>query len=131
MNLVFSVRISIHNTFGSSSNIVYARCYFNNCDNIYRTREFPKIIPRHKVRKTLFPIFDTLFQDVQTCIFGFLQSNPWLLVCEKAHKNMTSDKWFKVASLFEKNENESKSFNNLVNFENLKDSYSVKNVLNQ
>jgi hypothetical protein len=145
MNLAFRVRISFHNTWGSRSdvgtqsrfedargisNMIYAQCYFNDCDNISQTINIPKIIPRHEVRKTLFPMLDTLFQDVQTCIFGFLQSNPWILVCEKTHKNMTSEKWFKVASLFEKNENESKSFNNLVNFENLKDFYSVKNVLN-
>jgi hypothetical protein len=121
MNVVFLAKINIHD-FGMNVTCKYKHCYYG-----YSETSFPNIIPRHQVRKTLFLIFDTLFQDIQVQMFRLLQDNPWMLVNEKNAEQMTSKKWFEVAHQFEQYEEESQRFDQSC-VVNLNDHYSIKNV---
>jgi hypothetical protein len=79
----------------------------------------PLTVPKHEIRKTLLPCFQTLYSRVKKHCLSFLNKNPQCLVSKNIQdspvvRKMNADSWLKVAERW-------------INFEKMKVDYWEEN----
>jgi hypothetical protein len=67
----------------------------------------PLTVPKHKIRKTLFPCFRSLYREIKKSCLSFLNRNPQCLVSTNIQdapvvRKMNADSWLKVAERWQK-----------------------------
>jgi hypothetical protein len=68
--------------------------------------KLPKVIARHQIRKSLFPLFAKAYNTLKRHIISYFNENPYLIVGQRYSQDMTSALWRKVADKFAELEQE-------------------------
>ncbi len=110
---VHFMNVNIQTTFQITwdSEITQYCCAFSShTDNYYDTCRFscplPTEIPRHQIRKVLYPLFDNMYRKTRGHYITSFYQQPWILVGKSYSQEITSSLWYQIADRFAELEQE-------------------------